>query len=137
MKTSAHYAAKFQKSGNWRIWKNFYFEKDLIFFVEEGGFLEFHFFRFQFLIFTSKFRLNVNRSLALKSDASLQVHESDSCELHYGVFSLWIKKHEIYKPLQWQLLNFWIIINFHILWKTNIVFCVQQSTYWKPWRSWL
>ena len=74
--------------------------------MEEGGFLEFHFFRFQFLIFTSKFRLNVNRSLALKSDASLQVHESDLCELHYGVFSLLIKKHEIYKPLQWQLLNF-------------------------------
>ena len=49
-----------------------------------------------------------------------------------AVFFLYfyLSKHEIYKPL-WQ----WIIINFQILWKINIVFCVWKTTCWKPWKT--
>ena len=41
----------------------------------------------------------------------------------------YLSKHEICQSLLWWLLNFWIIINFRKLWKTNIVLCVQHS--WK------
>ena len=52
-----------------------------------------------------------------------------------AVFFLYfyLSNHEIYKPLWLWLLNFWIITNFWILLKTNIVFCVWKTTYWKSW----
>ena len=37
------------------------------------------------------------------------------------------------KPLLWWLWIFWIIINFQILWKTNIVFYIWKTTCWKSW----
>ena len=54
-----------------------------------------------------------------------------------AVFCLYfyLSKHEIYKPLRWWLLNFWMIINFQILWKTHIVFCVLKTNCWKSWRT--
>ena len=47
----------------------------------------------------------------------------------------YLSKHETYKPLWSWLLHFRIIINFPILWKTNIVFCVWKTTCWKSWMT--
>ena len=54
-----------------------------------------------------------------------------------AVFFLYLclSKHEIYKSLRWWLLNFWSLINFQILWKTNIIFSIWKTNYWKSWRT--
>ena len=54
----------------------------------------------------------------------------DSIAVFFLYFCL--SKHEIYKSLRWWLLNFWSLINFQILWKTNIVFSIWKTNYWNP-----
>ena len=41
-------------------------------------------------------------------------------------FYFHLSKHESYKPLQWWLLNFWIIINFQFYEKQIIILCVKN-----------